>query len=85
MSQTQKPQTTINKRYCFFIKLFEYQWLFLKVTLQLYKIMISLLNRPTRSHSSTLNIYFLSKTPIQYRSIFNGIFTKNKFQDGAFS
>lgn len=76
-------QTQINT--IFLIKLFEYQGLFHKVTLQLCKIMISLLNRPTRTQSSFLTVHFVSKIPIQYGSMFNGIFTKNKFQDDTFS
>lgn len=85
MIQTQNPPNKHKSTTIFLIKLFEYHGLFHKVTLQLCEIMISLLNRPTRTQSSFLTIHFVSKIPIQYGSIFNGIFTKNKFQDDTFS
>lgn len=80
-----KPPKQTQISTIFLIKLFEYHGLFYKVTLQLCEIMTSLLNRPTRTHSSFLTIHSVSKIPIQYGSIFNVIFTKNKFQDDAFS
>lgn len=76
MIQTQNPPNKHKSTLFFLIKLFEYHGLFHKVTLQLCEIMISLLNRPTRTQSSFLTIHFVSKIPIQYGSMFNGIFTK---------
>lgn len=80
-----KPPKQTQISTIFLIKLFEYHGLFYKVTLQLCEIMTSLLNRSTHTHSSFLTIHSVNKIPIQYGSIFNVIFTKNKFQDDAFS